>query len=71
MIKDIKQAKASGKLKRVIISVGGVNNTFKPDGGNMQTLAQNFKKLMDDFAADGINFNFYDLGTTDLTALSN
>jgi hypothetical protein len=37
----------------------------------MQTLAHNFKKLMDDFAADGIDFDLENLGVTDVTAYAN
>lgn len=37
----------------------------------MQTLAQNFKKLMDDFSADGIDFDLENLGVTDVSAYAN
>ena len=42
MVNDIKAQKANGKLKRLIISVGGENNTFHPGNGDPVALAAKY-----------------------------
>ncbi|WP_162896478.1 glycosyl hydrolase family 18 protein [Cysteiniphilum halobium] len=65
MQKDIEQAKQSGKLKHVILSVGGEHNTFKPNGTDPKLVAQNIVEYAKSIGADGIDFDLENLGGID------
>jgi len=51
----IKEAKAQGM--KVLVSVGGMNNTFQPGSADLSTLATNIVKFINDNQLDGIDFD--------------
>ncbi|WP_440615441.1 glycosyl hydrolase family 18 protein [Cysteiniphilum sp. 6C5] len=65
MKKDIDQAKQTGNLKHVILSVGGEHNTFKPNGADPALVAQNIVQYAKSLGADGIDFDLENLGGID------
>ena len=62
MKEDIETAKASGKLKHVILSVGGQNNTFVPGQADKKIVAKNIVDYARSIGADGIDFDLEHLG---------
>jgi chitinase len=55
-------------LKQLLISVGGENNSFQPNGTSAAQLATTFIAFMNQFMATGIDFDLENLGVTDATA---
>ncbi|WP_440992759.1 glycosyl hydrolase family 18 protein [Cysteiniphilum litorale] len=63
MKEDIEKAKASGKLKYVLLSVGGENNTFAPGDTDPNIVAKNIVDYAKSLDADGIDFDIENYGT--------
>lgn len=53
--KKIQQAKDAGL--KVLISVGGENNTYTPNGTDAKGLAQNIVNFLNKYGLDGIDFD--------------
>ena len=62
---DIAKAKKDSGLKYALISVGGENNTFDPQGADMSIVAENIITFLQDYDFDGIDFDLEAVPFTD------
>jgi len=62
---DITKAKKDNGLKYALISVGGENNTFDPQGADMSVVSSNIVTFLQDYGFDGIDFDLEQVPFTD------
>ncbi|MEY8714545.1 glycoside hydrolase family 18 protein [Francisella philomiragia] len=54
-VQKVQEAKAAGL--KVLVSVGGENNTYTPNGTDAKGLAQNIVNFLNEYGLDGIDFD--------------